>query len=108
MLTNWWLLTLLALGNFQIIGGSLLAQGRVYEWHWEMHPMWWWGWGIGMMLMMLLFWGLVIAGLVLAVRWFLDQGRHARSTTALEILKQRYAKGEINKEEFEAKKRDLS
>ena len=70
--------------------------------------MWWWGWGIGMMLMMLLFWGLVIAGLVLAIRWLLDQGKHARAVTALEILKQRYAKGEIDKEEFEAKKRDLS
>jgi putative membrane protein len=27
--------------------------------------------------------------------------------TALEILRQRYARGEINKEEFEAKKKDL-
>ena len=36
---------------------GLLAQGRFYEWHWEMHPMWWWGWGIGMMAMMFLFWG---------------------------------------------------
>jgi len=58
--------------------------------------------------MMLLFWGLVIAGLVLVVRWLLDPGKHARFVTALEILKQRYAKGEINKEEFEAKKQDLS
>jgi len=37
-----------------------------------------------------------------------DQGKHARAVTASEILKQRYARGEINKEEFEAKKRDLS
>ena len=69
--------------------------------------MWWWGWGLGMMLMMLLFWGLVIAGLVLGVRWLIDQGKPERSVTALEILKQRYAKGEIGKEEFEAKERDL-
>ncbi len=113
MFTNWWSV---ALGNWPITGVSLLAQGRAYEWHWDMHPMWWWGWGIGMMLMMLLFWGLVIVGLVLAIRWLLDQGRHARSMTgrharsmtALEILKQRYAKDEIDKEEFEAKKQDLS
>jgi len=49
----------------------------------------------------------VIADLVLAIRWLLDQGKHERSVTALEILKQRYAKGEIDKQEFEAKKQDL-
>lgn len=102
---DWWSV---ALDNWSITGAYLLAQSRAYEWHWEMHPMWWWGWGMGMMFMMLLFWGLVIAGLVLAIRWLLDQGKHARSVTALEILKQRYAKGEIDKREFEAKKQDLS
>jgi putative membrane protein len=61
-----------------------------------------------MMVMMLLFWGLVITGLVLFIRWLLDQGKHGTSVTAVEILKQRYAKGEIDKEEFEAKKLDLS
>jgi len=101
---DWWSL---ALDNWPIMDGTLLAQdSRAYEWHWEMHPMWWWGSGIAMMLMMFLFWGLVITGLVLAVRWLLNQ--HARSVTALEILTQRHAKGEIDKEEFEAKKRDLS
>jgi putative membrane protein len=105
MLTSWWSV---ALGDLPITGGSLWAQGKVYEWHWEMHPMWWWGWGIGMMLMMLVVWGLLIAGVILAIRWFLDRDRQTRSVTALEILKQRYAKGGIDKEEFEAKKRDLS
>ena len=47
---GWWpILNILARAN------ALLAQERMYEWHWEMHPMWW-GWGIGMMAMMLLFW----------------------------------------------------
>jgi putative membrane protein len=73
-----------------------------------MHPMW--GvWGIGMMLMMLIFWGLVIVGVVLAIRWLASQGRESRPTdAALDILRQRYARGDISKEEFEAKKRDLT
>jgi putative membrane protein len=86
--------------------GALLAQGRMYEWHWEMHPMWW-GWGIGMMAMMFLFWALVIVGLIVGIRWLLGQGKATRSDSALEILRQRYARGEINKEEFESKKKDL-
>ena len=85
---------------------KLLNQGRVYEWSWEMHPMWW-GWGLGMFFMMLLFWGLIIVGLVLGIRWLISQGKESRSDSALEILRQRYARGEIDKEEFETKKRDL-
>src|SRR5919109_1168688 len=51
-----------------------------------------------MMLMMLVFWGLVIAGLVLGVRWLASQGRGAGGRDeALEILRQRYARGEIDK-----------
>jgi putative membrane protein len=89
--------------------GTALAQERYYEWSWEMHPMWWmWGaWGIGMILIMLLFWGVVIVGLIVGVRWLFSQSKESRSDSALEILRQRYARGEINKEEFEAKKRDL-
>jgi putative membrane protein len=85
----------------------LLAQGRMYEWHWEMHPMWWWGWGIGMMAMMFLFWALVIVGFIVGIRWLFGKGRGEKLDSALEILRQRYARGEINKEEFEAKKKDL-
>ncbi len=82
------------------------AQERVYEWGWGMHPMW--GlWGMAMMLMMFAFWGVVIAAIVLGIRWLARQGRESRSDPALEILRQRYARGEINKEEFEARKRDL-
>jgi putative membrane protein len=66
-------------------------------------------WGLGMMFMMLVFWLLVIAALILAVRWFFtDQRQRGGVDSALEILRQRYARGEINKEEFEAKKRDLN
>lgn len=36
-----WLPILLVLGT----PGALLAQERMYEWRWEMHPMWWGAWG---------------------------------------------------------------
>jgi putative membrane protein len=35
------------------------------------------------------------------------QGRESRSDIALDILRQRYARGEIDKDQFEALKRDL-
>lgn len=73
-----------------------------------MHPMWWGVWGLGMMLMMLLFWVLVVVGLVVAIRWVITKGKTPRSDSALDILRERYARGEINKDEFEAKKKDLS
>jgi putative membrane protein len=89
---------------------SALAQERSWEWQWGMHPMMfmWGAGGLVMMLMMLVFWGLVIAGLVLGVRWLASQGRGAGGRDeALEILRQRYARGEIDKQEFETRKRDL-
>ena len=91
-----------------LVPGTALAQERVYEWGWGVHPMWWGAWGFAMMLMTLLFWILVIVGLIVGIRWLLGRGREARSDSAIEILRQRYARGEINKEEFEAKKRNLS
>jgi putative membrane protein len=61
-----------------------------------------------MMLGMLFFWILVIFGIVVGVRWLLGQRRETEENSALEILRQRYARGEIKKEEFEARKKDLS
>jgi putative membrane protein len=57
--------------------------------------------------MMLVFWALVIAGLILTLRWLMRQGGAVRHDEALEILRQRYARGEIDKQEFETRKRDL-
>jgi len=89
-----------------LLPAAAAAQERGYGWGWGMHPMW--GvWGLGIGLMMLLFWGIVIVGLVLAIRWIVSEGRPPQSDRALDILRQRYASGEIGKEEFEAKKRDL-
>jgi putative membrane protein len=88
----------------------LTIQQRMYEWGWSMHPLWgfWGAWGLGMMLMMLLFWAVVVVGLVLGIRWLLHLGAPVRSDSALEILRQRYARGDISKEEFDSKRRDLT
>ena len=79
-----------------------------YEWGWRMHPMWGWGWGIGMMGMMLLFWGVMIFACVTGIRWFTGQTKPPPADSAMEILRERFARGEIEKDEFEAKKKELS
>ncbi len=67
---------------------------------------WWWF----MPIFFILFWGLVILGIVALVR-NLSGSRGADSSrvdSALEVLKKRYARGEIGKEEYEEKKKDLA
>ncbi len=73
------------------------------------HMMGGWGYGPGFLgaLMMLVFWGLIIALIVLAVRWFSDQRSGGKSSDALDILKDRLAKGEIDPEEYEMRRKAL-
>jgi putative membrane protein len=64
------------------------------------------GWG-SMGLGMLLFWGLLIAAIAVLADSWLSSRKRGTSRSALDILKERYARGEIGREEFEQKKRDL-
>jgi uncharacterized membrane protein len=72
--------TLFAMVTTLLLPAAVFAQERPYDWGWGMHPMGWMSgmWGIGMMFMMLLFWFLVIGGLILAVRWFLSDQKERR------------------------------
>jgi putative membrane protein len=59
---------------------------------------------------MWIFWGFLFAGLVLLIWWIIRQNQSRDSQgkdDAMDILRKRYAKGEIEKEEFEQKKRDI-
>ncbi|MFQ5814972.1 MAG: SHOCT domain-containing protein [Candidatus Hydrothermarchaeaceae archaeon] len=64
------------------------------------------GMAAGWMIFGFIFWIIIIASVVLLVKWLWEGGKTYRETP-LDILKQRYARGEISKEEFEAKKRGL-
>ncbi len=73
------------------------------------------GWGIGWlgMVMMLAFWGLVIVALFFFIKWLIQASKgqtnnQPAGARALDILRERYARGEIEKEEYEAKKADLN
>lgn len=89
--------------------GPAGVQAQGGDWSGPMHPMMWtWGaWGILMMLMMVAFWGLIIAGIVLGVRWLTRHAGGQPTDRALEILRERYARGDITREAFDARRRDL-
>lgn len=64
----------------------------------------------GMWLLSIFFWILIIAGVVLVVRWLIErngQGKTSLPESSFDLLKKRYARGEIDRETFEKIKRDI-
>ena len=74
---------------------------------------WMWGGGglmhgpVGM-IVMVLFWALIIALVVKIFQHFFSSKTSDRQSSALEIIKERYASGEISKPEFDQMKRDIA
>jgi len=68
------------------------------------------GWGMGMG-----WWWIIVLIIIIAVVWAVVKGMNQSNSSgnqperksALDILKERYAKGEIDKQEFEERKKDL-
>lgn len=68
----------------------------------------WGGFSVFGWLSTILFWALLILGVVALIRYLAKSGSSKENKTPSDILKERYARGEINKKEFEEKKKDLA
>ena len=67
-----------------------------------------WGWiGLGVV-HMVLFWALVILVLIGLVKWLAPGAPPLSEQRPIDILKARYAKGELTREQFEQMKRELA
>ena len=103
-----WLAGLLSLAT-PSLAAAQQSQGSFYGPH-----MWdggWHGWFFGP-IMMVLFIAVTVVVVVLLLRWLGGPGHGSapqspHGKTALDILKERFAKGEIDKEEFQEHRRLL-
>lgn len=104
------LISLLSGFVFYSSGEAFDAPSRYGDWHMFPGMMGSWGTGGFGMIFMTVFWLLAIFGLIFLLKWIFPfkKDKIESDLTAIEILKQRYARGEIDKAEFESKKQTLT
>ncbi len=66
------------------------------------------GWGVVMIIFMFLFWIAIFVAIYYLVRYLVRRGEMDGKRSPVDILNERYAKGEINKDEYEKMKKDIS
>ena len=94
-----------------ILSSTPASAQRYGPWHPGMMD----GWGMGWFgaVFMLVIWVLVVVGLIFLIKWLVQStrdvpaGKSTPTSRALHILEERYARGEIEKQEFHEKKKDL-
>lgn len=84
----------------------------MYDWGYGAMPHM--GFGFGGWILMILFWVFLVVAVVVVIKWLVasprshsDSSSELRRNRALEILRERYARGEIDNEEFEERRRRL-
>ena len=99
---------------FGLLGSGMMGYGWGEPWGGWMGPGMMGGFGFGGGILMLLFWALVIGGGVLLVVRLVGQnpaplgpGQQGSGNRPLDILRERYARGEITKEQFDQIRKDL-
>jgi putative membrane protein len=92
----------------RVLGSVLDAQWMPEGWHMQGMHEWMSGWGAWGMLIPLIFWIVVLVGLaVLIQKLILEQRRGPPENRALDVLSERYAKGEIEREEYLRRRQDI-
>lgn len=84
-------------GGWSMMGPGMMGGDFGGGWWWMVIPM--------VLVPILVIWAIV--ALVRGVSWTGGHGVSGGSESALEVLRKRYARGDINKQEFEEKRRDL-
>ena len=107
-------ITTVGLALVLFLSTPALAQWRNYS-DWQMGPGMMGGWGMGWFggIFMIIFWVLILVGLIFLIRWLIQSTSRSRSDAcssdrALDILKERFARGEIDTAEFEEKKKIIA
>ena len=84
--------------------------GYGYGSHWGMMGGWGYGWGVAHMII----WVVIVIAIIVGIVWLVrslsakDDRVLPRRRAGLDVLEERYARGEINRDEYLEKKRDLN
>lgn len=95
-----------------LLSSGAISMGYGYGPHWGM--MGGWGYGYGNGLAHMIIWVVILIAIIIGIVWLVrllsakDDRVLPRRRAGLDVLEERYARGEINREEYLQKKQDMS